>query len=95
MCMYVCVNISFKFPRIPRCMLNRFSCVQLVAILWTVARQAPLSTGFLQARILERVAISSARGSSRPRDRTHVYCVCCSGRILYHLSHQGSPADKK
>ena len=33
-----------------------------------VARQAPLSKGFLQARILEWVAISSSRGSPQPRD---------------------------
>ena len=38
---------------------------------WTVARQAPLSMGFFQGRILEWVAISSSRGSSWPRDRTH------------------------
>ena len=31
--------------------------------------------GILQARILERVAISSSRGSFWPRDRTHVSCV--------------------
>ena len=28
------------------CMLSRFSCVQLIATLWTVALQAPLSMGF-------------------------------------------------
>ena len=33
--------------------------------------------GILQARTLERVAISSSRGSSRPRDRTG---GSCSGR---------------
>ena len=44
--------------------------------------KAPLSMGILQARILEWVAISSSRGSSQPRDRTHVSCI---GRwILYH-----------
>ena len=38
-----------------------------------------------QARILEQVAISSSRGSSWPRDRTHVSWVFCIGRwILYH-----------
>ena len=37
----------------------------------TVARQTPLSTEILQARILEWGAISSSRGSSQPRDRTH------------------------
>ena len=31
--------------------------------------------GILQVRILEWVAISFSRGSSRPRDRTHVFCI--------------------
>jgi len=39
---------------------------------WTVACQAPLSMGILQARILEWVAMSSSRGSSQPRDQTQV-----------------------
>ena len=41
--------------------------------------------GIFQARILEWVAISSSRGSSRPRDWTHISCVFCIGRwVLYH-----------
>ena len=41
-----------------------------------------------QARILEWVAISSSRESSRPRDWTCVSCVSCLGkRVLYQLSH--------
>ena len=39
---------------------------------WTVAHQAPLSMGILQPRIPEWVAMPSSRGSSQPRDRTHV-----------------------
>ena len=35
--------------------------------LWTIAREASLSMGFLQARILEWVALPSSRGSSQPR----------------------------
>ena len=31
--------------------------------------------GIFQTRILEWVAISCSRGSSRPRDRTHIFCV--------------------
>ena len=31
--------------------------------------------GIFQARLLERVAISSSRGSSQPRDQTHVSCI--------------------
>ena len=39
---------------------------------WTVALQAPLTMGILQARILEWVAMPSSRGSSQPKDRTQV-----------------------
>ena len=39
---------------------------------WTVACQAPLFMGILQAGILEWVAISSSRGSSWPGDQTWV-----------------------
>ena len=47
--------------------------------------------GILQAGILERVAISFSRGSSQPKDRTHVSCISCVGRqILYQRSHRGS-----
>ena len=35
-----------------------------------------------QARILEWVAISISRGSSRPRNWTHVSCFSCIGRII-------------
>ena len=44
--------------------------------------------GILQARILEQVAISYFRRSSRPRDWTHIYtCASCTGRwILYHCA---------
>ena len=60
------------------------SCPTL-ATLWTIARQAPLSMGILQARILEWVAISSSRGSSQPRDQIHISCVFFIGRrSLYH-----------
>ena len=48
--------------------------------------------GILQARILEWIAMPSSRGSSWPRDGTHVSCVSCIGRqVLYHQRHLGSP----
>ena len=34
--------------------------------------------GILQARILEWPAMPSSRGSSLPRDRTHVSCISCT-----------------
>ena len=40
------------------------------------------SMGFLQVRIQEWVAISSSRGSSWPRDWTHVSCTSCTGRQI-------------
>ena len=41
--------------------------------------------GILQERILEWVAMPSSRGSSRPRDRTCVSHVSCTGRqVLNH-----------
>ena len=41
-------------------------------------------SGILQARILELVAISYSRGSSQPKDQTHISCI---GRwVLYHWS---------
>ena len=44
------------------------SVVSDSASLWIVARQAPLPMGFSRQELLEGVAISSSRGSSRPRD---------------------------
>ena len=45
-------------------MLNCFSYVQLFVTLWAIARQAPLSMGIFQARIMEWVAMSSSGRSS-------------------------------
>ena len=43
--------------------------------------------GIFQAGILDGVAISSSRGSSRLSDWTHITCVSCIGRqILYHCA---------
>ena len=48
--------------------------------------------GILQARILVWVAMSFSRGSSRPRDLTHIsYVSCIDRRILYHQCHLGIP----
>ena len=48
---------------------------------WTIACQAPLSMGILQARILEWVAMPSSRGSSQLRDQTQVSCI---GRWIFY-----------
>ena len=68
-------------------MLARPSCVTLCN---TMDCSPPGSSvhGILQARILEWVAVSFSRGSSRPKDRTWVSYV---GReILYHQDTWGA-----
>ena len=72
-------------PKVPSSYISTHVClVSSVmlnsATLWTVANQAPLSMGILQARILEWVAMPSSRGSSQPRDWTQVSCV--AGRFF-------------
>ena len=39
--------------------------------------------GILQARILESVAVSYFRGSSWPRNQTHISCVACIGSRFF------------
>ena len=47
-----------------------------------------------QARILEWMAISSSKGSSRPRDGTHISGISCIGRwSLYHWATWEAPTS--
>ena len=46
--------------------------------------------GILQAGILEWVAMPFFRGSSRPRDRTCVYCVFCTAGGFFTAESRGS-----
>ena len=41
--------------------------------------------GILQARLLQWVALPSSRGSSQPKDQTHVFYIFCIGKCV--LSH--------
>ena len=64
------------------------SCVKLSATPRTVALQAPLSMGILQARILEWVAMPSCRVLLDPGIKPRSpHCRW----ILHHLSHQRNP----
>ena len=68
-CLCVCVHSGVTDPLRPHGLYSPGSSV----------------LGILQARILEWVATSSSRGSSRPRDRTRVTCISRIGRcVLYH-----------
>ena len=56
------------------CVLNCFTCV---CSHMDCSPPGSSVHELLQARILEWVAISFFRGSSRPRDRIHISCVSC------------------
>ena len=76
------------------CMQSHFSRVRLLATPWTVAHQAPLSMGSSRQELLERVAMPSSRGSSRPRGQICICCVSCIGRwVLYHQNYLGSSEE--
>ena len=79
-------NAKQFFPQETLCgALSHFSLVQLFVIPWTIARQAPLPMGILQARMLEWIAMPSSRGSSQSREQTQVSYVSCIARwVLYH-----------
>ena len=70
-------------------------CTQLCWTLYKLMDCNPPGSsvrGISQTRILEWVAISSFRGSSPPKERTHVSCICCIGRwVLYLQSHREAP----
>ena len=73
-------------------MLSHFSSVRLFATLWTVAHWAPLPMGILQERILEWVAKPSSRGSSQPRDGTHLsYVSALAGEFESDLMGRKQP----
>ena len=68
-------NLNIHLPHAG--MLSRFSHIGLFATLWTLALEAPLSMGILQARILEWVALPFSRGFSQPKDQTCIYWGSC------------------
>ena len=72
------------------------SPVRLFVILQTIACPPGYSVhGILQARILEWVAISSSRRSSRPGDQSQVSCVFLHWQPASSpLHHLGSPSLK-
>ena len=61
-------------------------CAESCLTLWNPVNCNPPASSvheILQARILEPVAISSSRESSRSRDQTCILCVSCIGSGLF------------
>ena len=77
--------------------MKSLSRVWLFATPQTVAYQALPSVGFFQARVLEWVAISFSRASSRPRDWTQVSCIvgrCFTVWATREVSSNNLPLSK-
>ena len=96
-CIYVCVcfHVKWRGNKLGMCRqkdrvnvrVNAKSLHSCPSLCDPVDHSPPGSSvhGIFQAGILEWVAIPSSRGSSRPRDRTHISYDFCTGRqVLYH-----------
>ena len=68
-----------------------FNCVWLFVTPWTVAHQASLSMGILQARTLEWVAMPFSRGSSQSSNQTRVSCASCIAGRFFTTEPLGKP----
>ena len=59
-------------------------CVQLFTTPWTVTLQAPLSVESPRQEYWSKLPYLPPRGSSRPKDGSHVFCVSFIGRWIPH-----------
>ena len=86
---YIGNSLFYQFTELYiRHCAQSLSHVQLFETPCTVAHQAPLSMGILQAKSLVWFAMPSSRGSSQAKDRTQIACI--AGRFFTSvLSQQG------
>ena len=93
-CRICCPGPSSVPCRLCAAVLSRFSRVRLFVAPWTVAHQAPLSMGILQARILEWVAISPPGDlpDAGTEPMSPVAPALQADSLL--LSHWGSPSRR-
>ena len=77
-----------------RSLKDMHDVIQLCVILCDPVDCSPSGSsvhGILQARILVWVAMPSCRGSSRPRDQTHISCGSCIVGGSFTTEPRGSP----
>ena len=78
------------------CMLSHFSRIQLFVTLWAIARQAPLSMGFLTQEYWSGLPCSPPSDLHDPGIEFGTFHVSCIGRqVLYHWRHLGSKMSPK
>ena len=71
-------TLFFNHQIFKLCQSAAAAAISHVQLFWDPKDCSPLGTsahGISQARMLEWVAISFSRGSSQPRDRTHISCL--------------------
>ena len=73
--------------------LSCFSCVQLFATLWTVARQTPLSMGFSSQEHWSGLPCPPPGLLPDPGINSASHVSCTEMLVLYHQHHLGSPAS--
>ena len=81
---YLCFSLIFflMFQKTGYLLLCHFTGVRLFATLWAVACQAPLSMGFSSQEYWSVLPCPPPGEFSRPRDRTHIFYVSCTGRLV-------------
>ena len=72
-------------------MLNCFSCIQLFATPWTIAHQAPLSTGFSRQDYWSELPCPSPGDLPNPGTEPTFPASAALQVVLYPLSHLGNP----
>ena len=75
------------------CMLSHFSCVQLFAIPWTVACQAPLSMGFPRKEYWSGLLFPPPGYTPSLRIEPVSHISCLGRQVLYHFHHWRSPPE--
>ena len=78
-----------------RYLLSRFGRVRLFVILWTIARQAPLSMGFSRQEYWSGLLFPSPGDIPDPGIKSQISYVSCIGRrVLYPQCHLEIPARR-
>ena len=92
------IKIALDAPNPLRQVLDcRHACMHAESLqsfpaLWDLVDCSPSDSSvhrLLQARILEWITIPSSRGSSPPRDQTHISCI--GRQVLYHIATWEAP----
>ena len=89
-CIALCM-LSFHLFCLYACVLSCFSHAQLFAILWTVARQAPLSMGFSRQEYGNGLSCTLPQALPDPGTEPLSHNSCISRQVSLPLALPGKP----